>query len=139
MEIEDRVDGLCRPRGTNRAMEVHQINGVEHVDAANRVSVVEQGQFDYETVAASQSDQVLGATGGVGDFLHSLILVVATAATATVSIKDGTGSAISVFPALPGGGVGTYRLEFNVVSTNGAWKITTGAGVSAIAIGRFKA
>jgi hypothetical protein len=62
----------------------------------------------YETVAASQTDQVLGSTGAKkGDYLEQLVLVVATAATAATSIKDGSGSAISVMPNSPGGGIGT--------------------------------
>lgn len=110
-----------------------------HIDHANGVAVVEQGQFSYETVAASQTDQALGGAGGVGDFLHKLVIVVATAATAATSIKDGAGSAISIMPNSPGGGVGVYVVELNIVSTAGAWSVTTGAGVSVIGIGRFTA
>lgn len=108
-------------------------------DADNDVRVVEMGRFNYETVAASQSDQVLGGTGAIGDFLHALICVVATAATAAVSIKDGSGSAIAVLPNSPGGGIGTYVIQLNLPSTAGAWKVTTGAGVAVIAVGRFSA
>jgi hypothetical protein len=92
---------------------------------------------EYETVAAGQTDQVLGATGGAGDYLHSLICVVATAATSAVSIKDGAGSAISVLPDNVGGGIGTYTVPLGLASADGAWKITTGAGVSVVAAGRF--
>ena len=91
----------------------------------------------YETVAAGQSDQALGATGAAGDYLEGLVLVVATAATAATSIKDGGGSSISVFPNSPGGGVGTYYVPIKARSTAGAWKVTTGAGVSALATGNF--
>jgi len=95
---------------------------------------------DYETVAASQSDQVLGATGAVGDWLEQIVCVVATAATAAVSIKDGNGSAISVFPNSPGGGIGTYTISIQmraVNTTTPGWKVTTGAGVSVIGVGSF--
>ena len=139
MQIEDTVDGARMAKGTSGSVHVAIIDGGPSVDGTNRVTVVEQGQFDYETVAASQSDQVLGVTGGTGDFLHKLVLVVATAATAATSIKDGSGSAISILPNSPGGGVGVYVVELNIVSTGGAWKVTTGAGVSVIAIGRFTA
>lgn len=91
----------------------------------------------YETVAASQTDQALGLTGAAGDFLERLIIVVATAATAAVSIKDGSGSAISIMPNSPGGGVGVYDVELGMVSGSGAWQVTTGAGSSVIAVGRF--
>lgn len=91
----------------------------------------------YETVAASQTDQVLGNAGAAGDFIDTLTLVVATAATAATSIKDGGGSSISVFPNSPGGGVGTYVLPMKMRSQAGPWKVTTGAGVSVIASGTF--
>lgn len=91
----------------------------------------------YETVAASQSDQVLGNAGAAGDFLDTLVCVVATAATSSVSIKDGGGSAISVLPAAVGAGVGTYTLSIRARSQAGPWKVTTGAGVSVVATGTF--
>lgn len=95
------------------------------------------GADEYETVAASQSAQVLGDTGAAGDYLARLILIVATAATAATSIKDGSDSAISIFPNSPGGGVGTYVIEVGLRSRTGAWQVTTGAGVSVIAVGDF--
>lgn len=97
-----------------------------------------QNVGDYETVAASQTDQSLGATGAVGDFLKRLICVVATAATSTVSIKDGNGSAISILPANTA--VGTYSIEIEMKAVNATtpgWKVTTGAGVSVIGVGSF--
>lgn len=91
----------------------------------------------YETVAVSQTDQVLGVVGAAGDYLERLVITVATAATAAVSIKDGTGSAISIMPNSPGGGIGVYVVDIGAVSTNGAWKVTTGAGSTVLAVGRF--
>lgn len=137
MQIEDTVDGSRQAKGTSGSVHVKITDGGPSVDGDNGVTVVEQGQFDYETVAASQSDQTLGVTGAVGDFLHRLVCVVTTAATAQVQIKDGSGSAITVFPNSPGGGVGTYPVELNITSTGGAWKVTTGAGVAVLAVGRF--
>jgi len=99
--------------------------------------LVEAGE--WVTVANSQTDRVLGAaTTGVGDYLERLICVVATAATSSVSIKDGSGLGISVLPAAVGGGVGTYPIPVGLTSKNGRWKITTGAGVTVIAVGRFR-
>ena len=92
---------------------------------------------EYETVAAGQTDQVLGATGAAGDYLEGLICVVSTAATSQVQIKDGGGSAITVLPNAVGGGVGTYSIPIGLKSLAGAWKITTAAGVSVIAVGNF--
>ena len=92
----------------------------------------------YETVAASQTAQVLGGTGAAGDYIDHIILVVSTAATAATSILDGATS-IAVFPNSPGGGIGTYTINLGMVSVSGAWKVTTGAGVAAIAVGKFSA
>lgn len=90
----------------------------------------------YETIAAGQTDQVLGNAGAAGDFLDTLTLVVSTAATAATSISDGSTS-IAVFPNSPGGGVGTYVLPLKLRSQKGPLKVTTGAGVAAIATGTF--
>lgn len=107
-------------------------------DATNNVVVVEQGQYDYEAVAAGQTDQVMGVTGGVGDLLHKVIVQVATSgATGIVSIKDGGGSSIPLVPASTP--VGVYPIEINISSVSGAWKVTTGAGATALVAGRFTA
>jgi hypothetical protein len=94
---------------------------------------------NYETVAASQTDQALGATGATGDFLVGILIVPATTSPGAVSIKDGSGSAITIFA----GGTSSVSnlVPFFVVlgmkSTSGAWKVTTGTNVSAIGVGKF--
>lgn len=96
-----------------------------------------QSNSSYETIAPSQSDQVLGGSGSAGDYLDRLIIAVGTAATAAVSIKDGGGSAIPILPNSPGGGVGVYVVELCVPSQAGPWKVTTGAGSTVLAVGNF--
>lgn len=96
----------------------------------------------YNTVAASQTDQVMsrtsgGSTGAAGDFLATLIITVGTAATAATSIKDGGGSSIPILPNTPGGGVGVYVVPINAHSLAGGWKVTTGAGATVLAMGYF--
>lgn len=95
-------------------------------------------RFQYESVAASQTAQVLGGAGAKGDFLDHLVLVVSTAATSQVTILDGATS-IVVFPNSPGNGIGTYTIDLRLASASGAWSITTGAGVAAIGCGIFSA
>lgn len=90
---------------------------------------------DYEAVAASQTDQVMGATGAAGDVLERLIVSVATSATGTCSIKDGGGSAITITAANTP--IGVYSILVGARSTAGAWKVTTGAGATVLAVGRF--
>jgi hypothetical protein len=89
----------------------------------------------YETVAAGQTDQVMGGTGAVGDYLDKVIITVATAASSTCSIKDGGGSAIPLTAANTP--IGVYVVYVEAPSVAGAWKVTTGAGATAIAIGNF--
>lgn len=92
----------------------------------------------YQAVAASQTDLVLGNSAGhAGDYLECLIITVATAASAAVSIKDGGGSSIPILPNSPGGGVGVYQVWITVASKAGPWKVTTGAGSTVLAIGTF--
>jgi hypothetical protein len=94
---------------------------------------------DYEAVAVSQTDQILGPAGTKGDVLERLIVTVATAATGTVSIKDGDGSAITITAANTP--IGVYSVEIGAKAQNATtpgWKVTTGAGATVLAIGRFR-
>jgi ABC-type thiamine transport system ATPase subunit len=88
----------------------------------------------YETVAASQTAQVLGTTGAAGDTLMRLIVTVTIAATGAVSLLDGATSYALVAATTP---VGVYVVEINATSVNGAWKVTTGAGATVMAVGNF--
>ena len=90
------------------------------------------------TLTASAPSGVLGATGGAtADWLDSLTVVVSTAATAQVTVSDGANLPIVVFPASPGGGIGTYRVEGLGASKSGPWKVACGVGATVIARGRF--
>ena len=91
---------------------------------------------DYETVAASQSDQVLGSTGEVGDYLERIVIQVATAATAAVTVKDGSTTIFS-FANSPGSGIGVYPVSLQVKSKTGPFKVTTGAGSTVLCVGKF--
>lgn len=91
--------------------------------------------YTYETVAASQTEQVLGATGGQGDYIDSVIVTVATSATGTVALLDGSTSIPLTAANTP---IGVYTIPLGIRSTTGPWKITTGAGATVIGIGDFK-
>lgn len=95
-------------------------------------------RYQYETVAASATAQVLGGTGATGDYLHRLIISVVTVGTASVTLLDGGTSIVILTGAatlLPG----IYPVEINAVSASGAWKVTTGAGATVIGVGVFSA
>jgi hypothetical protein len=112
---------------------------VDGTVAATNTPLTNLGAGEYETVAASQTDQTLGATGAAGDYLLGLLIVPATTSPGAVSIKDGAGSAITVFT----GGASSvsnlvpFLVPLGIISTGGAWKVSTGASVSAIGIGNF--
>ena len=88
----------------------------------------------YETVPASTTGQVMGNVGAKGDTLVNITATVGTSATSTLTIIDGTTSYVLVPPSTP---VGVYSIEINANSLNGAWSITTAAGVTALVTGNF--
>lgn len=94
---------------------------------------------EYETVAAGQTDQVLGATGATGDFLKGLLIVPATTGAGTVAIQDGADSAINVFVTGTLADLTPIWIPLGIKSRSGAWSVTTGANVSVIAVGSFTA
>lgn len=96
---------------------------------------IKQSPLDYQAVDASQTDKVLGAKGAVGDLLQRVIVSVATSATGTCDIQDGTGTAIPLTAANTP--IGVYIVELGIASRTGAWQITTGAGATAIGVGLF--
>ena len=92
--------------------------------------------YQYETVAVSQTAQVLGTAGAKGDYLHRLIISTVTAASGDVTIIDGSTSIVIQTGAvtLP---IGIESVEVNLSSASGAWKVTTGAGATVIGVGIF--
>ena len=111
--------------------------GVVLFDAAGS-AVSGVSAAEYETVAASQTAQVLGATGALGDYLAEILVIPATTSPGNVIILDNatsitvfTGGASSVSNLVP------FSIPLGIVSVSGAWKVTTGANVSVIGIGSF--
>ena len=90
---------------------------------------------NYETVAASQTGQVLGLVGAAGDFIQRLIIRPATTTPGLVTILDGATS----IPIMISGTttIAPIVVELNMYSVSGAWSVTTGANVSVIAVGVF--
>ena len=106
----------------------------------NGNTLVANPYSEYETVAASQTAQVLGATGGAGDYIDSILVVPATTSPGNVLLLDGatsitvfTGGATSVSNLTP------FSIKLGLKSVSGAWKVTTGSNVSVIGIGNFTA
>ncbi len=93
---------------------------------------------EYETVAASATAQVLGATGAAGDYISGVLVIPATTSPGNVLLLDNatsitvfTGGASSVSNLVP------FFIPLGMISVSGAWKLTTGSNVSCIGIGNF--
>jgi hypothetical protein len=93
---------------------------------------------EYETVAASQTAQALGASGATGDYIAGILVVPATTSPGNVLLLDNAtsitvfaGGASSVSNLVP------FLIPLGITSVSGAWKITTGLNVSCIGIGNF--
>jgi hypothetical protein len=100
--------------------------------------LIADANWEYETVAASQTAQVIGPTGKFGDYLTGLLIIPATVSPGNVLLLDNATS-ITIFA---GGtdSVATLHPFFVPIlsrSKEGAWKVTTGANVSVIAVGNF--
>lgn len=98
----------------------------------------EQFNTMYEAVGAAATDQILGPVGAAGDLLERVIISVATAATGTCSITDGNGTTIPLTAANTA--IGVYTVEVGARcrnTTTPGWKVTTGAGATAIGVGKF--
>lgn len=106
---------------------------------SNRPDVMSiDANWHYETVAASQTAQVLGPTGALGDYLSGLLVIPATTSPGNVLILDNATS-ITVFAggASSVGSLIPFFIPIGARSVSGAWKVTTGSNVSVMAIGNF--
>lgn len=109
------------------------------VIASDQTSVkMVSGGRGYEDVAASQTDQVLGGSGAIGDYISHILVTPTTTSPGSIVLKDNT-TAYTVFA---GGSSSLSNLVPFVIpldcnSQSGAWKLTTGAGLSCRCVGRF--
>ena len=92
----------------------------------------------YVLVPAGATNQVLGTTGAALDLLAGIILVPADTSPGAVVVTDN----VTSFTVFAGGATSLvdlkpFRVDLGAPSTGGGWKLTTGASISAIAIGRF--
>jgi hypothetical protein len=94
--------------------------------------------YQFETVAASQTDQMLGSTGAIGDYLKKIIIIPTDLNPGAVSIEHASTN-ITIFA----GGTASIselrpiEINLGIRSTLGGWEVTTGAAISVIAVGTF--
>lgn len=89
-------------------------------------------------VAASQTGFVLGISAGIGDYVSHVIINPASTSPGNVILIDGAMS----YTLFPGGSTSVADqapivIPVQCCSVFGAWKITTGANVSVLAVGIF--
>lgn len=103
---------------------------------------VVNGASAWETVAASQTGQALGATGGAGDYLSHCVIYPTSTTPGVVTVFDDTSSAANNVIAFPGGASSVSNLvpisiPVGAISVSGAWKVTTGANLVVTCYGKF--
>lgn len=129
------------PNSVNANGQATMANSAPVVIASNQTNLpVINGASKYNTVAASQSTQALtgGGGGATGDYLAGVLVIPATTSPGVVSVIDNATTIV----AFPGGASSVsnlvpFYLPLGAVSSSGAWKITTGANVSCVAVGKF--
>lgn len=102
--------------------------------SALSLAVVQAG-LAYETVAASQTDQVLGGAGAAGDFLSHIVIQPVTTGAGAVTVKDGA-STIYLFTSGTLADLSPKTVPFGIFSA-GALSVTTGGSVTVLAVGTF--
>lgn len=93
------------------------------------------GENEYEVVAASQTTQVIGVTGAVGDYLSHVVIDPMTASPGSVTILDGPTTVLTITPPASSQ---PFTVPIMATSREGAWRITTGADVTVMAVGNFR-
>jgi len=125
--IDGSLGGTTKIIGTNRAQP------------SDTGLVVRQVPCTYETVGPNVgTPQVLGGTGAIGDYLEGVLVMPETTSPGGVALVDNvttitlfTGGTNSLFDLKP------FYIPLGIVSASGPWKLSTGANVRCIGIGRF--
>lgn len=132
------VSGISIWKQISASIQAAAASLASTLTVSGTVSITDISQAEYETVAASQTAQVLGATGAAGDYISGLLVIPATTSPGNVLLLDNatsitvfTGGASSVSNLVP------FFIPLGMKSVSGAWKVTTGANVSVIGVGNF--
>ena len=92
-------------------------------------SQIETGKYEAFPNTVSTTT-MLGSTGAIGDFLSTVTIVPETLNPGSISIKDGSGTAIVIFA----GGTGSvlslvpFTVNLGYTATGVGWQIVTGSG-----------
>lgn len=90
----------------------------------------------YEVVAASDTTELVGTSGAVGNYISSITIVPETTSPGSVKIRDGSGgSDITLFTGGTLPSVASWTLDGTGACTNASnpgWYVSTGANVHVI-------
>lgn len=108
-----------------------------HARASLPVQIADNALSDFEDVAASQTGQVLGpGAGALGDYLEGVLVIPETTGAGTIALLDGAVSR-NIFVTGTLADLSPIWIPIKAKSVTGAWSLTTGANVHAIAVGKF--
>lgn len=132
------AQGSLATIATNSALPLPVQTGIGNVN----IGAVQSAGSAYETVAASQTAQALGATGATGDYLSHCVIYPVTTSPGVVTVFDNANAAGTNVIAFAGGATSTSNLTpisvpVGALSTAGAWKVTTGTNVIVTCYGKF--
>ena len=90
----------------------------------------------YVTVAASQTTAPVGS---IGCYLESVTIIPGTTASGAVTVLDGSTAILTIPAAAALGQSAPYQVSLGIRATSPTtgFKITTGASVTCLAVGRF--
>jgi hypothetical protein len=115
-------------------------NSAPVVPATDWVGTTALGKFGtgyYVAVGASATATVLqSSTGATGDYISGVLVVPASTSPGQVLLLDNVTS-ITIFTGGTVSNIVPFFIPLGAVSRSGAWKLTTGASVSCVAIGKF--
>jgi hypothetical protein len=115
------------------------VDGSGVTQPISNTSLTAFGTGKYITVAASTGPTTLqSSTGATGDYISGVLVIPASTSPGAITLTDNS-TAITIFA----GGTSSvsnlvpFFIPLGAVSASGAWKLTTGASVSCIGIGKF--
>lgn len=129
-------NGSLATIATNSALPLPAQTGIGNVN----IGAVQSAGSGYETVAASQTAQVMGATGATGDYLSHCVIYPVTTGAGAVTVFDNANAATTNVITFTSGtlsNLAPIAIPVGALSTAGAWKVTTGANVTVTCYGKF--
>ncbi len=136
------TEGLGAPddaayAGSGNANALQLLRSVADAALNEDPAVVTVLPAEYEVIEASDTDEIVGSTGAIGDKLEALLVIPTATTVGAISIEDGSTNIV----VYAGGTLGADLKPFVIpllgirATTATGWEITTGVGCRVIAFG----